>query len=169
MLIRQSIYTLNLCACFKAITNQLPCHMKSRQLYYSFLILFFLSIMPSATAQETTTTSKIATFKTIEKQYPNSTIDGYNIYLPSSYTKENKDFPILIFLQGGLGVGGEVDKIYNWTLPKMLKDAETLDNELRTLVADTFIVLMPHISEGQFYNNTVALKPFLMKLKIHIQ
>jgi len=100
---------------------------------------------------------------TIEENYPNSTMDGYNLYVPKT-TNRSKPLPVIVFLQGGLGVGGDVDRILNWALPKMLKEPEAYDNELETLVLQTFIVIMPHIANGQFYENERAMRAILKEV-----
>lgn len=97
-------------------------------------------------------------FYTIEKRYENSNVDGYNLYVPDSYTSGPKGFPVIVFLQGGLGVGGRVDSIFNWELPKELKKPKQLGSELNELKMNTFIYIMPHISQGQFYEHVDALK-----------
>lgn len=125
--------------------------------------LYFLSFHHSI-AQVTTTTSDIATFTTVEKNYPESRIDGYNLYVPKSCTSQSDAYPVIVFLQGGLGVGGDVDVIYGWGLPKMLKEPETIDADLKKLVTDTFVVIMPHIQEGQFYTNEKAIQSIIQEV-----
>ncbi|MEO0469767.1 MAG: alpha/beta hydrolase-fold protein [Bacteroidota bacterium] len=100
-------------------------------------------------------------FITVEKQFGDSRIDGYNLYIPDLCTKRSKSFPVIVFLQGGLGVGDEVNKIFNWALPKELKEADQSNPELYDLKLKRFVYVMPHISQGQFYENTHALKRIL--------
>jgi predicted peptidase len=121
-------------------------------------------ITSSIVAQETITTSDTGTFTTIEKQYPNSTIDGYNLYVPKSCTTTSASYPVIVFLQGGLGVGGDVDVIYGWGLPKTLKDPNHLNKELKKLITDTFVVVMPHTEGGQFYSNEKAIQTILKEV-----
>ncbi len=97
-------------------------------------------------------------FYTIEKSYENSNVDGYNLYVPNSNANDSKAFPLIVFFQGGLGVGGRVDAIFNWELPKELKETKELGSELDELKLNTFIYVMPHISRGQFYENVNAIK-----------
>lgn len=131
----------------------------------SLAVTFCFIAFSHSIAQETkTTTSDIATFTTVEKNYPDSAIDGYNLYVPKSCTSQSASYPVIIFLQGGLGVGGDVDVIYGWALPKMLKEPESIDKDLRKLVTDTFVVLMPHIEEGQFYNNEEAIQTIIKEV-----
>lgn len=101
---------------------------------------------------------KFGQFTTIEKAFRRQPIDGYNLYVPNSCTKEADAYPILVFLQGGKGVGGAVNKIYNWGLPKMLTEGTSLDSELDKLLLDTFIVIMPHISGGEFFESQGAIR-----------
>jgi predicted peptidase len=96
-------------------------------------------------------------FYTIEKEYKDSNVDGYNLYIPNSCTSDSKRYPLIVFLQGGNAVGGKVDGIYNWELPKELRKQGDLNSELNQLRLDTFVFLMPHISQGQFYENADAI------------
>ena len=135
--------------------------MKSLRILF---VCIFISTLYISNAQTTTTTSDTGIFTTIEKQYPNSAVDGYNLYVPKSCTSQSDAFPVIVFLQGGLGVGGDIDVIYGWGLPKMLKESGTLDKKLKKLLTDTFVVVMPHIEEGQFYNNEKAIQTILKEV-----
>jgi len=133
---------------------------------FSFLFLLFLAatlVSPITNhAQESDDSQgKYGQFFTIEKAFRNQSIDGYNLYVPNSCTEDSDAYPILVFLQGGLGVGGPVDKIFNWALPKMIKDGNSLDSELDRYLLDTFIVVMPHISGGEFFEGQGAIKRVL--------
>ncbi|WP_299765648.1 PHB depolymerase family esterase [uncultured Dokdonia sp.] len=130
----------------------------------SLIIALCLLSFNHSIAQITTTTSDIATFTTVEKNYPDSAIDGYNLYVPKSCTSTSEAYPVIVFLQGGLGVGGDVDVIYGWGLPKMLTEPDTIDKDLRKLVTDTFVVIMPHIEEGQFYSNEDAIQTIIKEV-----
>lgn len=101
------------------------------------------------------------TFYTIEKKYVNSQLDGYNMYLPPSYSTQSEAFPLIVFLQGGLGVGGKVSAIFQWELPKELKETTELTSELHQLKLNTFIYVMPHISRGEYYHNVEAIRQLL--------
>ena len=46
----------------------------------------------------------------------------------------------------------------------MLKEPETIDKDLRKLITDTFVVIMPHIEEGQFYNNEKAIQTIIKEV-----
>lgn len=129
-----------------------------------YVVLLLGMITSGIIAQETTTTSDTGTFTAIEKQYPNSTIDGYNLYVPKSCTTTSASFPVIVFLQGGLGVGGDVDVIYNWGLPKMLKENKGLNKDLKKLITDTFVFVMPHIEDGQFYSNEKTMQVIIKEI-----
>lgn len=103
-------------------------------------------------------------FSTVTKNYTYSNIDGYNTYVPNTCIKSSKACPVIMFLQGGLGVGGEVDVIFNWELPKELKATKALNSELDSLKLDTFIYVMPHISKSQFYTNEAAIQDIIKEL-----
>ncbi|MEM9687652.1 MAG: hypothetical protein AAF934_12145 [Bacteroidota bacterium] len=126
------------------------------------IILFILINIATAgnvlIAQHSEKESHPGKFYTVNKNYDDSNLDGYNLYVPNSCTNDSKAFPLIVFLQGGLGVGGKVDAIFNWELPKALKETKGLKNELDSLKLNTFIYVMPHISRGQFYTNEEAIK-----------
>ncbi|MEM7659750.1 MAG: PHB depolymerase family esterase [Bacteroidota bacterium] len=103
----------------------------------------------------------IGTITTVEKQYGDSHLDGYNLYFPPAYEEKGPEFPLIVFFQGGLGVGGEVDAIFQWELPKDLKSATEIKTELDELKLNTFVYLLPHISEGQFYQNTEEIQQLI--------
>lgn len=99
----------------------------------------------------------------VNGSYTGGVVDGYGIYLPKSYDDSNASYPVLVFLQGGLGVGGEVDKVNGWGIPKLIKKRliEEGTDESKTsfdrLVLDSFIVIAPHIQSGQFYTQESAI------------
>ncbi len=128
------------------------------------LLLFTTLFFGQDTATQKAITNHPGNFYTTTKNYTNSTIDGYNLYVPKSCTSKSKPFPVIVFLQGGLGVGGDVDVIYNWALPKRLKDTRKLSSEYNTLLANTFVVIMPHINSGQFYTNENAMRAILKEV-----
>ena len=98
---------------------------------------------------------------TITKEYRNSDIDGYNLYVPKSCSKGSKKCPVLVFLQGGKGVGGAVEKLMKWGLPNKILTSTSVDTELDKYMRDTFIVVMPHIDGGQFFENEPAMRLIL--------
>ena len=100
-------------------------------------------------------------FLVIRKNYNNSNIDGYNLYVPKSCNKDSDAFPVIVFLQGGLGVGGDVSKIMNWGLPKMIREVEDLSAEIDQLRANTFVLIMPHMIGGQFYDHPESIEAIL--------
>jgi len=102
--------------------------------------------------------------RTIERRYPESQVDGYNLYLPKSLDSLSEPYPLIVFLQGGYGVGGEVADILRWELPKELVDATAPDPELRALKFDSFVYLMPHIAAGEYYFNVSAFRQMLTEV-----
>ena len=100
-------------------------------------------------------------FHTIEKKYANSNVDGYNMYVPRSCTPQSEAFPLILFFQGGLAVGGNVNAILNWELPKELKETKDLSSEINQLKLNTFVYVMPHIARGEFYHNIEAIQQIL--------
>ena len=135
---------------------------------YSFssvlILAIFFAFTATANAQDDDDfqpQSEFGQFFTISKAFRNQTVDGYNLYVPNSCTTDSEAYPVLVFLQGGKGVGGPVEKIYNWGLPKMLTEGNSLETELDRLLLDTFIIIMPHISGGEFYEGQGAIQRIL--------
>ena len=79
-------------------------------------------------------------------------IDGYTLYLPVTYDKEKGPYPVLVYLQGSFGVGGHVGGINNWGLPRLIRDQNDLTTERNQLLLDSFIVVSPHIKQGQYHS-----------------
>lgn len=130
----------------------------------ALVLVFFVSvgITSESHAQKHTSSTETGDFYLVEKDYP-GTMDGYNLYVPKSNPREAK--PVIVFLQGGKGVGGDVEKILNWGLPKLLVDGGTDNSELNKLLLETFIVIMPHIARGEFYENEVTMRKILSEVK----
>ena len=105
------------------------------------------------------------TFQTIEKKYPNSAVDGYNLYFPPAYEAHpDTMLPLIVFLQGGLSVGGWVGDIFKWELPRELKESADISSELGQLKRNTFIYVMPHIARGEYYLYVDAFEQLLDEL-----
>jgi predicted peptidase len=129
-----------------------------------FLALMVGSCRPSGTpahSPTSATTPHPGTFQTIKKQYPGSQIDGYNLYVPNSCTATAEPFPVIVFLQGGLGVGGDVSTVLRWALPQMVQESSRLDTELDQLQRNTFVYIMPHLTHGDFYNNVEVIQAII--------
>ncbi len=103
--------------------------------------------------------------RTIEKRYPNSQVDGYNLYIPKSLDSLSDPYPLIVFLQGGYGVGGDVADILQWELPAELVDGRAPDPILKSLKYDSFVYLMPHISTGEYYFNVSAFRQMLKEVQ----
>jgi serine/threonine protein kinase/predicted esterase len=88
-------------------------------------------------------------------------MDGYTLYLPVSHAEGEGLFPILVFLQGSYGVGGTISDISNWGLPRLIRDENDLSIERNRLLLDSFIVVSPHIREGQYYNHALLVKKII--------
>lgn len=78
-------------------------------------------------------------------------MDGYTMYLPESFDPERDEaYPVIVYLQGAYGVGGEVDRVNKWGLCRLIRDERDLSTERNQLLLDTFIVVSPHIQKGQY-------------------
>ena len=130
-------------------------------------ILFTTSIL---SAQQIDTTSPAldeshpGTVLTINENFPRSSVDGYNLYIPKSCKKSSKKYPIIVFLHGGRLVGGDVAEVLNWDLPNAILESSSMDSELDILLRDTFIVVTPHIGHGEFYEGEVAMRTILDRI-----
>lgn len=80
--------------------------------------------------------------------YSTGIVDGYYLYLPINF-KADKTYPLLIFLQGGGGVGDDLDKILPWGIPQLLSTPE-IRFEGDDLLRDSFLVVCPHLTAGPF-------------------
>jgi Predicted peptidase len=137
--------------------------MKRRSEHIKFLVFFFC-IASSSTSigqLDIQETGAFGTFYTLERSFDDSTIDGYNLYIPNSCMEATNACPVIIFLQGSGSVGKEVSSIFNWALPKNVRKVKNLNSEYSRLIADTFIIIMPHLREGQYYDNVDAVKTIL--------
>ena len=105
------------------------------------------------------------TFVTIEKEYPEQNIDGYTLYLPTSFTEEAGPYPVVMFLHGGLLVGGKVSRVNVWDIPLEVKKHQDKDSPLSTYLCDTFIIACPHLMEGEFYQNESAIQEIIDELR----
>lgn len=146
------------------MSSDLPVNQKSPLgvLVFSVIsLLLILGIMGCGTSEQSAEQQEefdhTGTFLTIEKQFSNSQVDGYNLYIPRSCTAASKPFPLIVFLQGGFGIGGKVEAIFKWELPKELKETYTLASELDQLKLNTFVYVMPHITSGEYYHGTAGI------------
>ena len=87
---------------------------------------------------------------TIVLPEPRGNVDGYSLYLPMSYDASDATYPLLVYLQGAYGVGGEVSNLNDWGMLRLLRDEHELDTERNRLLLDGFVVLAPHIVEGSY-------------------
>lgn len=127
----------------------------------SFLVSVSLLSCLFATPNQLSTTLNLTDestgdFYLIEKEYADTNVDGYNLYVPKSCNEGAEAFPVIMFMHGGSSVGGPVDVVYARNLAKYLKETNGLETELKQLRLNTFVYILPHISNGQFYQGTAA-------------
>ena len=106
-------------------------------------------------------------FVTVKRATSGKNIDGYTLYLPESYSKDAAPYPVIFYLQGVMGVGGEINQVNNWGLPKLatdLRDSDS-DNDLRELLRDRFIIVAPHITGGDYFDDVMAMKQILQEVE----
>ena len=104
--------------------------------------------------------------RTINQSYIDGVIDGFTVYLPSVYNEEDRSYPMLIFLHGGLGVGGSVDVVNEQPLPQLILNAKDNSLERNPFLRDSFVVVSPHLTAGsfrnrQFYNQEEAIREII--------
>lgn len=136
--------------------------MKARQIF-SFLVVFILIITVSHAQKSNLRPGEIVT---ITKSYTDGVIDGYTFYLPKSYTSKAKKYPVILFLQGGSAVGGEIDVVNGWGIPKLIAAETDQSIKRNQYVLDSFIVVSPHMTAGSFkerqwYNQEAAIRELL--------
>lgn len=115
-------------------------------------------------------------FTTIRGQYGDR-IDGYTLYLPTIYdSSATTEFPVIVFLTGGLAVGGNVEQVNNWGIPSIVRAGldqtpEELTEqfsperiELFQFLQTGFIVVSPHLASGQYYDQDQAMKEILAEV-----
>ncbi|MCR9245883.1 MAG: protein kinase [bacterium] len=89
-------------------------------------------------------------------------MDGYAIYLPRSHATTSEPVPVLVYLQGGFGVGGPIGDVINWGLARLVRDETDLSTARNQLLLDRFIVVCPHIREGQYHDDPEAMRSILV-------
>ncbi|MEL6108378.1 MAG: PHB depolymerase family esterase, partial [Planctomycetota bacterium] len=77
-------------------------------------------------------------------------LDGYSLYLPLSYDENEDRYPILVTLGGSWTVGKSIDHVNHWGLSRLVRDESDLSTERNRLLLDSFIIVAPHIQEGQY-------------------
>lgn len=98
---------------------------------------------------------------TVKLEPNGSNIDGYTLYLPESHDKHDGTFAVLVYLQGGYGVGGEIGNINDWGLPRLIRDENDLSIERNKLLLDSFIVVSPHIQKGDYHDHPEVVRQIL--------
>ena len=140
---------------------------KTIRIYCFFILSYLFLFSVSVFAQDKLKNiAKPGQSIPITVEDPTGVIDGYNLYLPKSYESLNKKLPLLIFLQGGSGVGGKIEDIHKWALPKMLKEETDMSLVRNQYLLDSFVVVCPHMTEGnfksrQFYNQEKMIRKIL--------
>ena len=132
----------------------------------------YFSLGGSGNSADRQTTANRATEKTSGDVRPGAmvpievadggNIDGYTLYLPVSHGQdEDKQWPVLVYLQGGYGVGGPITRLNGWGLPRLIRDESDLSTERNRLLLDTFIVVSLHINGGDYYDEPETVQQIL--------
>ena len=89
-------------------------------------------------------------------------IDGYTLYLPVSHGQQpDRQWPVLVYLQGGYGVGGPITRLNDWGLPRLLRDESDLTSERNRLLLDSLIVVSIHIDGGNYFDQPETVQKIL--------
>lgn len=91
-------------------------------------------------------------------------MDGYTLYLPVSFDERTEKIPVLVYLQGSFGVGGPIGDLNHWGLPRLLRDEHDLSTERNRLLLDGFVVVSPHIQEGQYHDHPEVVQGILERV-----
>ena len=67
----------------------------------------------------------------------------YLIYLPANYDSQN-NWPLLLYLHGGMGRGNDFKKLYWYPVPKMIRE------KIYNL---PFIIVIPQCPEGKIWSD----------------
>ncbi|MEM8709483.1 MAG: protein kinase [Planctomycetota bacterium] len=102
---------------------------------------------------------------TVRFDEPIENIDGYTLYLPRSYGTSEGRLPVLVYLQGAFGVGGEIEDIHHWGLARLVRDETDLSMERNRLLLDGFIIACPHSTGGQYHRAPEATVAILEHLE----
>ncbi len=72
----------------------------------------------------------------------------YLLHLPDGYTTTQNQWPLMLYLHGGLGRGDDFAKLMWYPVPRMLESGE---------YSLPFIVVIPQCREGEMWTDTEAL------------
>ena len=82
----------------------------------------------------------------ISEGHSQNVVNGYWLYLPRNYD-ESKEWPVILFLQGGYGVGPDIRTSKN-DGPAKFAMINSERNGEHLFVSDTFIIINPHMRTG---------------------
>ena len=61
-------------------------------------------------------------------------------------------------------MGGEVNRVNKLGLPKLVAELRQENNELSRLVRDRFVIISPHITGGQYFEDLVAMEQIIQEV-----
>ncbi|MBX2817005.1 MAG: carboxylesterase family protein [Saprospiraceae bacterium] len=102
----------------------------------------------------------------LEEKSPGSPFDAYYVYVPKSSKERQKKYPVLIFLHGGSLVGGDATRVLDHDLPKAILESSRMESELDVLLRDSFVVVIPHLSNGEFYYGADAIRSLVDQMAL---
>ena len=100
----------------------------------------------------------------VQKEFSGQKIDGYSIYLPRSHSKYAPAYPILVCLQGGGSVGGDVGRVNRWGVPLHLQKSGADESKLGTYLSESFIIVSPHLTTGEYYKHPAAIQEVVVEV-----
>lgn len=136
----------------------------------SLFFLFLLFLLTSSCSRSQGETEAVpGAFHIVKKNFPGGKIDGYSLYLPKSYGQHPTKPAVMVFLHGGLGVGGPVAKVNGQPLPRLIREAASGSKERDAILRDSFLIVSPHLTLGnaadrQFYQQEETMRQIIKEV-----
>lgn len=103
-----------------------------------------MSTCLAQTASEVKTGQHVYTF---EKEIQRTVEIQYLLYLPAAYGSLDKQWPLILYLHGGMGRGDDIEMVMWYPVPQMLTENDTFP----------FIVVTPQCPLGKMWTDTELL------------
>lgn len=80
---------------------------------------------------------------------------NYLIYLPEDYHKENKNYPLVIYLHGGSHKGDDLNKLKGYGLPYLVEQGRDFE----------FIIVSPQYPNNKYWSTDDWFEPLYEKIR----
>jgi predicted peptidase len=84
---------------------------------------------------------------TFEKEIQRAVHIQYLLYVPAAYGLLHRQWPLILYLHGGMGRGDDIERVMWYPVPRMLVENDTFP----------FIVVTPQCPSGEMWTDTDAL------------